>query len=113
MTTAIDINTGKIVTVKPIAVYGSDAFDTLLIADANTGKGMWFGYDTGWLGYDTRWHIDLEDDDLDYTAERIDGIYGSYETEWEAAANMKLADYGLKLGEFDEANGDRYTLVEA
>lgn len=106
MTTAIDINTGTIVTVKPIAIYGSDAFDTLLIADANTGKGMWFGYDTGW-------HIDLEDDDLDYTAERIDGIYGSYETEWEAAANRKLADYGLKLGEFDEANGDRYTLAEA
>lgn len=106
MTTAIDINTGKIVPVKPIAIYGSDAFDTLLIADANTGKGMW-------LGYDTRWHIDLEDDQLDYTAERIEGIYGSYETEWEAAANRKLADYGLKLGEFDEANGDRYTLVKA
>lgn len=106
MTTAIDINTGKIVTVKPIAIYGSDAFDTLLIADATTGKGMW-------MGFDARWYIDMEYGDLIHTAERIEGIYGSYETEWDAAANRKLADYGFRLGAFDEEAEDRYELVEA
>lgn len=31
MFTALDINTNETVTVQPIAVYGNDAFDTLLI----------------------------------------------------------------------------------
>ena len=48
MTTAIDINTNKIITVKPIAICQSDACDTLLIADANTGKGIWMGYRLDW-----------------------------------------------------------------
>ena len=53
MTTATDINTGRIITVKPIAICQSDACDTLLIADANTGKGIW-------IGYDLNWQIDLD-----------------------------------------------------
>lgn len=40
MTTATDINTGRIIAIKPIAICQSDACDTLLIADANTGKGI-------------------------------------------------------------------------
>lgn len=106
MTTAIDTNTDKNITVKPIAIYQSDAYDTLLIADATTGKGMWFGYDFAW-------HIDLEDGDLNHDAEKVEGVYGEDEDEWEAAANKKLATYGFKLGDFDEKAGDRYTLVEA
>ena len=42
--------------------------------------------------------------------EKIEGVYGADEAEWEAAANKKLAKYGLKLGDF---SGDRYMLVEA
>lgn len=45
MTTAIEANTNKTITVKPIAICQSDACDTLLIADANTGKGLWMGYE--------------------------------------------------------------------
>lgn len=107
MTTAFDIDTYEPIAVQPVAVYGSSAFDTLVIVDGDTGRGLWFDPVT------REWYTDLRDDDLGYTAERIDGIYGSYETDWEAAADAKLAGYGLKLGEFDEANGDRYTLVEA
>lgn len=106
MTTAIDINTNKAITVKPIAICQSDACDTLLIADANTGKGLW-------IGYELNWQIDLEDGDLDHDAEKIKGVYGEDEEEWEAAANKLLADYGFKLGAFDEEAGDRYELVEA
>lgn len=105
MTTAIDINTNKTVTVKPIAICQSDACDTLLIADANTGRGIW-------MGYELDWQIDLEDESLNYDAEKIEGVYGGDEEEWEAAANKLLADYGFKLGAFDEEAGDRYELVE-
>ena len=81
MTTAIDINTNKAITVKPIAICQSDACDTLLIADANTGKGLW-------MGYDLNWQIDPEDGDLNHDAEKIEGVYGENEEEWEAAAKQ-------------------------
>lgn len=45
MTTAIDINTNENISINPIAIYQSDAFDVLLLADANTGKGIWRGFD--------------------------------------------------------------------
>lgn len=106
MTTAIDINTNKIITVKPIAICQSDACDTLLIADANTGRGIW-------MGYELDWQIDPEDGNLNHDAEKIEDVYGEDEDEWEAAANKLLADYGFKLGAFDEEVGDRYELVEA
>lgn len=105
MTTATDINTGRIIAIKPIAICQSDACDTLLIADANTGNGIW-------MGYDLNWQIDLEDGDIDHDGEKIEGVYGGDEEEWEAAANKLLADYGFKLGAFDEEAGDRYELVE-
>lgn len=105
MTTAIDANTNKTITVKPIAICQSDACDTLLIADANTGKGLW-------IGYEANWEIDPEDGNLNYDAEKIEGVYGGDEEEWEAAANKLLANYGFKLGAFDEEAGDRYELVE-
>lgn len=105
MTTATDINTGRIITVKPIAICQSDAYDTLLIADANTGKGIW-------MGSDLNWQIDLENGDLDHDAHKIKCVYGEDEAEWKAAANKLLADYEFKLGAFDEEAGDRYELVE-
>lgn len=106
MTTATDINTGKTIAVKPIAICQSDACDTLLIADANTGKGIW-------MGYDLNWQIDPECGNLNHDAEKIEGVYGADEEEWEAAANKLLADRGFKLGAFNEEAGDRYDLVEA
>lgn len=92
MTTAIDINTNKTVTVKPMAICQSDACDTLLMADANTGKGIWMGDDI-----DLR--IDPEDGDLDHDAEKIEGVYGEDEDEWKVAADKPLAGYGFKLGD--------------
>ena len=106
MTTAIDIDTNENISIKPIAIYQSDAFDVLLLADANTGKGIW-------RGFDYQWYTDPEDGDLDHDADKIEDVYGADEEEWEAAANAKLAEYGFKLGDFDEKAGDRYTLVEA
>lgn len=47
---------------------------------------------------------------VNYDAEKIEGVYGEDEDEWEA--NKLLADYGFKLGVFDEEAGDRYDLVE-
>ena len=59
-------------TVKPIAICQSDACDTLLIADANTGNGIW-------MGYELDWQIDPEDGNLNYDAEKIEGMYGGDE----------------------------------
>lgn len=103
MTTAIDINTNETTSIKPIVIAQSGAWDVLLLADANTSKGIW-------RGIDYQWYIDPEDGDLD--ADKIEDVYGEDEEEWEAAANAKLAEYGFKLGDFDEKAGDRYTLVE-
>ena len=102
MTTAIDVNTNKTITVKPIAICQSD---TLLIADANTGKGIW-------MGYDLNWQIDPKCGNLDYDAEKIEGVYGADEEEWKAMADKLLAVYRFKLGAFDKKAGDRYELVE-
>lgn len=58
-----------------------------------------------------KWYTDSAyDGDFEHAAEKIEGVYGADEAEWEAAANKKLAKYGLKLGDF---SGDRYMLVEA
>lgn len=106
MFTAIDINTGKHVSVKPVAIYKCLCTrDELLIADSNTGNGLWFD------PLDREWHIDLEDGSLTQDSEKIEVIFG--EEERKAAANAKLAAYGLKLGAFVKKDGDRYALVEA
>lgn len=106
MTAAIDINTNKTITVKPIAICQGDACDTLLIADADTGKGVC-------MGYDLDWRIDPENGGLGHDAEKIEGVCGGGEEEWEAAADKPLADYGFEPGVFDEEAGDGYELVEA
>lgn len=108
MTTAIDFNTDEVVNVQPVAVYESSAYDTLLIIDGNTGKPLAYSDIT------REWYTDSAyDGELTHAAERVEGVYGADEEEWEAAANEKLAGYGLKLGAFDEEAGDRYELVEA
>lgn len=106
MFTATNVNTNKTIDIKPIVIEQSDACDVLLLADANTGRGIW-------MGYDLEWQIDPEYGNLDTDADKIEDVYGADEEEWEAAANAKLAEYGLKLGDFDEKAGDRYELVEA
>lgn len=108
MTTAIDFDTNEPITVQPVAIYAGSAYDTLLIADGTTGKPLAYG------DINHEWYTDLAyDGDFEQAAEKIEGVYGADEAEWEAAANKKLAKYGLKLGDFDEKAGDRYTLVEA
>lgn len=84
MTTAIDINTNETIDIKPIVIEQSDACDVLLLADANTGKGIW-------MGYDLEWQIDPEYGDLDTDADKIEDVYG---------AGVELADYAqYRLGE--------------
>ena len=108
MTTAIDLNTNEVINVQPVAVYASSAYDTLLIVDGNTGNPLSYSDITRESYTDSAY-----DDDAAHSAERVEGVYGADEEEWEAAANEKLAEYGLKLGAFDEEAGDRYDLVEA
>lgn len=110
MFTALEWTTGAKVIVKPIAIRRpNDAYEMLLIADKTTGRGVWF--DT----HDGEWYIDLQgvDGNLMQEAEVVEDVYGENEEEWEKRANELLAAYGLKLGKFDEATGDRWELVEA
>lgn len=109
MFTATEFTTGAKVIVNPIAIHRPNAaHEMLLIADSNTGNGLWFDPN------DCEWYINLQgDSNLMYDAEVIEGVYGADENEWEAAANARLAAYGFQLGEFDEAAGDRWELVEA
>lgn len=108
MITAIDFDTNEVVNVQPVAVYESSAYDTLLIINGNTGKPLVYSDIT------REWYTDSSyDGDLAHSAERVEGVYGADEEEWEAAANKQLAYCGLKLGKFDEEAGDRYELVEA
>ncbi|MGE4628684.1 hypothetical protein ACEWFW_09845 [Bifidobacterium catenulatum subsp. kashiwanohense] len=110
MFTALEWTTGAKVIVKPIAIRRpNDAYEMLLIADKTTGRGVWF--DTN----DCEWYINLQgvDGNLMQEAEVVEDVYGENEEEWETVANKLLAEYGFKLGDFDEKAGDRYTLVEA
>lgn len=107
MFTALDIHTNETVAVQPVAVYGSDAYDTLFIIDSNTGNGIWMGANP------SQWLINLGRADSYSDSERVEDIYGLDEDEWEAAADRRLTVYGFRLGAFDEEAGDRWELVEA
>lgn len=109
MFTAYDAETNTDIPVKPIAIYKSYEH-TLLIADANTGKGIRLSMDIRCCGL--AWVIDHDDKSLYQAAEHVEGIFGGNDAEWEHAANEKLAYYGLKLGRFDEKAGDRWELIE-
>lgn len=97
--TAKDFDTDEEVTVTPMAVFGYGDFGTIFIADA-AGRGLWLDCDLGW-------RIDAEEGDID-DAERIEGVFGADEEEWEASANEKLSGYGFRLGDLD---GGRYSLI--
>lgn len=102
---ANDIATGRKITVKPVAVYAGYSYNVLLILDAVTGKGMW-------CDLDARWYVDTESECANCCAERVEGVFGEDEEEWEAVAGERLGEYGFRLGAFDEVAGDRYELVE-
>lgn len=100
--TVKDYDTYEEVTVTPMAVFGYGDFSTIFITDA-AYRGLWLNGDLDWL-------IDVKEGDID-DAERIEGIFGADEEEWEASANEKLADYGFRIGDLDKEHGDRYFLV--
>lgn len=112
MNIGVDVYTNARVSVNLVAVRGDEDWTSLIFADDITGFGMW--RQTG----DDTWCLDLwvnDDYDLchDVNAERITGICGTAcGFDWEASVNDFLVDYGLKLGRFDMAKGDRYELVE-
>jgi hypothetical protein len=97
--TAKDFDTDKEVIVTPMTVFGRGDFTTVFVTDAD-GRGLW-------LDCDLDWRVNAEEGDIS-DAERIDGIFGADDEEWEASANEKLADYGFRLGDLD---GDRYSLI--
>ncbi|ETY71259.1 hypothetical protein, partial [Bifidobacterium moukalabense] len=70
MLTALDINTNKATDIKPIAI-NQGAWDVLYLADANTGKGIWWA--------NGQWNIDIEDGDLEHDADRVEDVYGADE----------------------------------
>ena len=90
------------VIVTPMAVFGLDDFSSIYITDSD-GRGLW-------LDCDFEWCVNAEEGDIS-DAERIGGIFGADEEEWEAVANEKLAGYGFRLGAFDREHGDRYFLI--
>lgn len=105
--TVFDTNTNEGIPVMPIAIKPNDSWDSLLIVDAKTGKGIW-------RDRNLRWRINLEDDDPTRTAEEITGIRGATVEEWEDAANAKLAEFGFRLGALDrKAEPARWELVGA
>lgn len=105
MFTALDIHINETVAVQPVAIYGSDEYDTLLIVDSRTGNGIWMEANP------SQWFINLGRADSYSDAEQVKDIYGEDEDEWEATADSRLTAYGFRLGAFD--GEDRYTLVEA
>lgn len=88
----------KEVTVTPMAVFDLGDLSTIYITDSE-GRGLRLD-----------WNIDVKEGDV-YDAESLDEIFGSDEKEWETSANEELADYGFRLGDFDEEQGGRYSLV--
>lgn len=112
MNIGVDVYTERKVPVELVAMRGDEGWTSLIFADDSTGFGMW--RQTG----DESWYLDLwVDDDYDLyrdpDAERITGICGAVcGLDWEVSANDYLAGYGLKLGRYDAAKGDRYKLVE-
>ena len=40
------------------------------------------------MGYELDWQIDPEDGNLNHDAEKIEGVYGGDEDEWEAVAKQ-------------------------
>lgn len=88
--------------VYPTAVFDADSTSTLYIVD-ETDRALWLTVDGQWL-------VDRKHGDYKY-AERIDGITGADDEEWEASANDGLSDYGFRLGDFDEGSQDRYALI--
>lgn len=110
MFTAYDAETDKYIPVKPIAVDASSVLckrvphETLFIADAKTGQGIWFD-DTG-----KECFIDLQSEDFRADAEKI-SLLDMGSDKWKTTADMKLAKYGLKLGGFDEKAGG-WELIE-
>lgn len=96
-------DTGEEITVNPTVVLGYNGdFSILRIADEN-GYAMWLADDGQWL-------VDSEEGDYGYS-ERVEGVFESDDEKWEDSANGKLADYGFRLGDFDEDRQDRYYLV--
>lgn len=75
MFTATEFTTGAKVIVNSIAIHRPNAaHEMLLIADSNTGNGLWFDPN------DCEWYINLQgDSNLMYDAEVIEGVYGADE----------------------------------
>ena len=95
-------DTDEEVTVTPMAVFGYGDFSTVYITDVD-GHGLWLDGDFGW-------RVDLEEGDV-CDAEAVKGVFGVDVGEWEACANVRLADYGFCLGDFDGEHNDRYFLI--
>lgn len=107
--TAYNAATDTEIPVKPIAIYKSYEH-ALLIADANTGKGIKLSLFTPYYG--PTWVINPENADLSQTAEYVGSVFGSNKIELKHTANKKLAYFGFKLGKFDNKAGDRWELLE-
>lgn len=100
--TAKAFNSDEDVAVIPTAVFDVDTTSTIYIVDRRYHALRFAG--------DGQWFVDSKPGNYEY-AERVDGIVGEDDDEWEGCANDKLADYGLRLGEFDDEHCDRYFLV--
>lgn len=95
--TAFNDETGKLAVVIPVAlqdISGYVKYSALALFGLITGSPIQ-------RCRFNRWHLLPAENGYDIgDAEVVTDIYGEDEPEWRAAADTKLSDWGLRLGEF-------------
>lgn len=75
-------------------IPGYPEYSALAFYDVVTGQPMW-------LDSHYEWHVTPADAECDTDdAETITGVYAENEATWERVLNERLADYGMRLGQY-------------
>ena len=96
MFTAIDTTTNETKTIDIATMYTDGDCSAFALYDRATRKPVNWGCNGGW-------ELDTDEEAKPEDGEHFTEIFGETEETWENVANAKLADYGLRLGEYDVA----------
>ena len=105
MFTAIDTTTNETKTIDIATMYTDGDYSAFALYDRTTRKPINWDHNNGW-------ELDTDEEAKPEDGEHFTEIFGETEETWENAANAKLADHGLRLGEYDEA-AESYRVIEA
>lgn len=94
MFTAIDTTTNETKAIDIATMYTDGDYSAFVLFDRTTRKPINWDHNAGW-------ELDTDEVAKPEDGERFTEIFGETEEAWENAANAKLADYGLRLGEYD------------